>query len=146
MINGEWPFKRPGGRTWAVNLVKEIRGAMATKGDNILDLPLGFSSYRFPKSHPKVPWDIFGLYCDYWSPQVYWEGAHNPEAQLERSVKQHREIANLPIIPAGSAYPNSSIGWYPTIKDLRKFNDAVIAAGLPGILYWEYLAFVATPW
>jgi len=137
MVNAETHFKRSKSRTRARDLLAGIKTGMAGANDSIPDIPIGLSSFKFPTSHPEMPWDIFGQYADYWSPQVYWVAAHNPASQLERSIQQHKDIADLPMIPAGSAYPDSSYRWKPSVSELREFNDAV-QEKYPGILYWEY--------
>ena len=105
--------------------------------DKVPDIPIAVSSYKFPKYHPELPWDIFARYIDYWCPQVYWEGAHNPKSQLERSVKEYLELAILPIVPAGSAYSSQDGTWSPTITDMNEFNAAVVEMKLPAIYWWE---------
>lgn len=129
---------RPGRRTAAERLCVGVKEGMARTNDSIPDIPLLLSSYKWPYYHPKLPWDIFAKYMDAWAPQVYWEKAHNPASQLLRSINEYQKLADLPIIPAGSAYPNSSIGWEPAPADFQEFNQAAKDRGLKAVYYWEY--------
>ncbi len=52
------------------------------------NLPIALSSYRFPSFHKDFPWQAFLEKCDLNMPQVYWEQAHNPDVQLQRSVTE----------------------------------------------------------
>ena len=154
IINAEKQFRDWAKRnSRAESLMKGIREGMALTNDSTPDIPIGFSSFKFPRSHPKLPWATFGKYVDYWAPQVYWEGQHNPVEQLGKSIAQHLEIMDLPIIPAGSAYPSSGVwdfgtgkkGWVPTVEDFDKFDARVQELGLLGIHYWEYHYMEDTP-
>lgn len=106
----------------------------------------GISTYRFPSLHRDFPFKPFVDSCDYASPQVYWEQAHNPAYQLDRCLKEYRELrADWPIVPAGSAYPAGT--WAPTVAELDDFYDAVIKNKLDAWLWWEcYYAKKATAW
>jgi len=53
-------------------------------------------------------------------PQVYWVRAHNPAAQLRRSVAEFQRLQPWrPIIPTGSAY--KGFGWQPTAAEMTAF-------------------------
>ena len=104
--------------------------------DDIPDIPILLSSYRWPSVHPEFPWEEFARYIDAWNPQVYWQGAHNPSSQLTRSVNELRKIKDVSIIPAGSAYPAGR--WKPTSEDLDEFNATAQELGLLGVHYWEW--------
>jgi len=109
------------------------------------DYPIGFTSYRWPESHPEFPWKEFFTGCDYAQPQVYWVGAHNPEAQLKKCIEQYEKYGDMPIQPIGCAYPDHE--WRPTITDLDVFYNAVKKYGLLAWSWWEmYYAMVFQWW
>lgn len=137
-FNFEHWWKRIKSRSRAVSLLEKVINGMRATNDTIPDIPIAVSSYKFPSYHQELPWDIFARYVDYWCPQVYWEQAHNPKSQLERSVKEYLGLAKLPIVPAGSAYSSSDGTWSPTVDDIEEFNLAVVEMGLPAIYWWEY--------
>src|SRR5260370_23146140 len=86
-------------------------------------MPVALSSYRFPSVHRDLPWAAFLEHCDLSMPQVYWQGAHNAEAQLTRSVTElsnAKLVGNVrPAVPAASAY--GSTAWITTPRDLSQF-------------------------
>ena len=145
-VNAENPFKRPKSNSRAKSLMEGIKAGMELTNDTIPNIPIGLSSFKYPKYHPKLPWAMFAKYVDYFAPQVYWEGRHNPTDQLEKSIAQYLALADLPIVPAGSAYPSSGVydfgtqkkGWVPTVADFDEFDARVQQLGLTGIHYWEY--------
>lgn len=106
------------------------------------DVHLSLSSYRWPSLHPDFPWGAFykkGL--DSVMPQVYWMQAHNPTAQLARTVKEHKQIAAnngypvLPMYPTGAAFQEH--GWRASGAEIMGFTQAAIDQGLPAISWWE---------
>lgn len=97
---------------------------------------VGFSAYRYPSLHPNYNWDVMFRNCDFASPQVYWEQASNPGAQLKKCLAEYREKTSMPIIPIGSAYPAGS--WRPTPAQVDEFYQTVIEEGLPGWSWWEW--------
>lgn len=102
-----------------------------------LSVPIALSSYRWPSYHPEFPWETFMTQVDIAMPQVYWQDAHNPTAQLGKCVDEYRERwPNVPIIPTGSAYHER--GWQPTEADLQGFVHAVKDLGLIGYNWWEW--------
>ncbi len=144
MVNAEAEFKWPKSDKRAESLMMGIKQGMALTNNSIPDIPLGLSSFKYPKFHP-LPWETFAKFIDFWAPQVYWVGWHNAVEQLEKSIAQYKAIKDIPIIPAGSAYPQTNIkdritgqGWRPAIEDFDRFDAAVQELGLLGIHYWEY--------
>lgn len=104
---------------------------------------VGFSAYRYPSLHPNYNWDVMFRNCDFTSPQVYWEQANNPGAQLKKCLAEYREKTSMPIIPIGSAYPAGS--WKPTPAQVDEFYQTVIEESLPGWSWWEwYYAWLDT--
>jgi len=132
VIDAESGFKTSSGAAAAHTFMTELRKGLPNK-------PVALSSYRFPSYHPQFPWNAFLEKCDYNMPKVYWEQAHNPGAQLERSV---RELNNLtyvrPIMPTGSMYRTST--WSPTTRDIQEFLEKARALNLGSINFfaWDY--------
>lgn len=101
------------------------------------NLPIALSSYRFPSYHPRLPWKEFLDKSDYNMPQVYWEKSHNPEPQLQRTVREFEAKAPFrPIIPTGPAYRAGS--WKPTVEDTNKFIDTIKAMNLKGTNFFSW--------
>lgn len=129
IMDAESEYKTSGGADRARAYCTAVRSAMP-------DLTLGLCSYRFPTLHPQLPWSIFLSVSAFHMPQVYWEQAHNPGFQLDRSVKELSALRKLPIIPVGSAYANG--GWAPTVQDLNQFNSTAKMLKLPGVSWWSF--------
>lgn len=136
-INAEKEYKEPGMANAASVHIKAIKWGMEiSASDEIPDIPILLSSYRWPSVHPEFPWRAFADLIDAWNPQVYWQGASNPVDQLIRSVKENQKIKNVPVIPAGTIYPHGN--WWPTPAQLRRFDAAAQNLGLLGVHYWEW--------
>jgi len=132
VIDAEREFKLPGKATAARTYVRELRSGLGS-------LPIALSSYRYPSYHPEFPWTAFLEKCDFNMPQVYWEQAHNPDEQLERSVREISALTpSLPVVPTGSAYATS--GWRPAASELTLFLTKAQALGLTGANFfsWDY--------
>lgn len=105
--------------------------------DEISDIPIGLSSYRYPSYHPQLPWDEFLSQCDINMPQVYWLKSHNPGAQLERCVEEFRSLKfTPPIFPTGAAF--TEWDWAPTADEVEAFLDKAKAMNLKGANFWEW--------
>jgi len=103
----------------------------------ITDIPIGFSSYRYPSYHPQVPWNEFLSKCDINMPQVYWLKSNSPGSQLEHSVKEYQNLEfTPPIFPTGSAY--QEWGWSPTTEEIQQFLDKAKTLNLKGANFWEW--------
>lgn len=90
-----------------------LRGALPT-------LPVGLSAYRFPTWDTQFPWTAFLEKCDFSMPQVYWEGADNPEYQLTRSTNEYLNLTpSRPVYPVGPTYKNG--GWAPSSDEITRF-------------------------
>jgi hypothetical protein len=102
------------------------------------DFPMVLSSYRYPNYHNDLPWSDFLSKCDYNMPQVYWEQAHNPGEQLEKSMTQFKTDWSpyRPIIPTGAAYGGS--GWYPTSEDILEFMNKAVELEMTGVNFWSW--------
>lgn len=130
VIDAEEQYKLPGRKIAAQKYLGELRSRFP-------DLPLGFSSYRFPKLHASLPWEVFLSQVQVIMPQVYWEQAHNPAAQLRRCLMEYRNLQPAaPIIPTGAAYKWG--GWRPTPQDIQEFLQAVEENELPGCNFWGW--------
>jgi hypothetical protein len=96
---------------------------------------IGICSYRFPSYHPDFPWKSFST-CDYNMPQVYWQGAHNAGAQLQKSIYEFQQRGwKMPVIPVGSAY--EEWGWVPSVDEIADFRTTAARQGMPGVGWWE---------
>ncbi len=103
VIDAESEFKLPGKAQAAANFMNQMRAAFPA-------LPMALSSFRWPSLHPEFPWKEFLAKVDVNMPQVYWMQAHNPGAQLQRSVREFQAMSIVrPIIPTGAAFIES--GW-----------------------------------
>lgn len=101
--------------------------------------PIALSSYRYPSYHANLPWREFLDKCDLNMPQVYWQGASNPRAQLERCLREFRGLAPVrPIFPTGAAYTEHN--WTPKPGEIVEFMEAARANGLAGVNFWEFAA------
>jgi hypothetical protein len=135
-VNAEHDFKASGGRTAATTLINSLRESLAAHLEEI-DVPIGLSSYKFISSHPDFPFSAFLQSCDFSGPQVYWQLSRFPVDQLEKSVGEWTAVADLPVVPAGTLYPEGS--WWPTGEQVTQFNEAAKAMeNVIGTNYWEY--------
>ena len=89
-----------------------------------------------PTYHREFSWESFLTRCDFHAPQVYWEGAHNPAYQLDRSIQELAARRALPVIPIGSRYSAGS--WSPTVEDMDQFNTREQSLSLPTIAWWSW--------
>lgn len=129
VINAEYECKNKPSQT--AQYVSRLRESMPRP------YPIGLSSYRFPSLHPELSWKTFRNACDFDLPQVYWEQAHNPSAQLNRSLAEFEAMTpSLPYIPTGSAYKWN--GWAPTEGDITEFLGALKVNGLQAVNFWEW--------
>jgi hypothetical protein len=129
VVNAELEFKQPGMAEQAKRYMKRLRAAFP-------DLPIGLSTYRFPVLHREFVFDAFMPYCDFCAPQVYWAGATNAGAQLERCLKEYKNLNyKLPIYPTGAAYKEH--GWEAKASEMVDFMATAKRLGLPGFNFWE---------
>ena len=129
VIDAEGEYK--GKYTPARIFMQDLRSALP-------DFPFALSSYRYPKYHMDLPWADFLKYCDLNMPQVYWEQAHNPADQLDRSMSEFETLISpvRPYIPTGAAY--CAGGWCPTQTDITQFMDRCLARGLDAVNFWSW--------
>lgn len=105
--------------------------------EHLPDLPMALSTYRYPRSHPALPYNVFLEYCDYSMPQVYFEQAHDPEAQLVRSVDQYMGLRHArPIIPTAPTYARGD--WRPTPGEIQRLFAKAKEMELPAANAWSW--------
>jgi hypothetical protein len=130
VVNAEAEYKLPG--RW-----RAARAYMQVLSADLADLPIALSSYRWPSAHPEFPWDDFLQYCEMAMPQVYWMQAHNPTAQLERTLSEYHQLKyQRPVFPTFSAFHEH--GWQPTVNEIEAAISAAKALGLAGCNWWEW--------
>lgn len=130
VVNAEIEFKASGMDVAARKYMIELRNGLR-------NVPLALSSFRFPSYHPQFPWDTFLEYCDVNMPQVYWQGAHNADVQLKRTVTEFEARRfKRPIIPTGAAYAQGD--WKPTANDVIAFLNTARSLKLGGANFWSW--------
>jgi hypothetical protein len=130
VIDAEAEYKKKGRAAAAKRFMQILRTGLP-------DLPVALSSYRYPKTHSTFPFNEFLEMCDYAMPQVYFEGAHNPEEQLDRCVDQYMSLSNArPIIPTAPTYSRGS--WRPTKDEIQRFFARSKELGLSAANAWSW--------
>jgi len=130
VIDAESEFKLAGRDTAAKTYMSELRRGLP-------NTPIALCSFRFPTLHPQLPWKEFLDKCDLNMPQVYWQAAHNPGAQLRRSVREFQAMSpSRPIIPTGPIYKAGD--WMPTPADTVEFLDTARALNLESVNWFEW--------
>jgi hypothetical protein len=130
VIDAEAEYKLPGRDVAARKFMDVLR-------QGIPNTPVALCSYRFPTLHPQLPWKDFLDRCDYNMPQVYWQAAHNPGAQLLRCVREFQAIAPFrPITPTGPVYKAGD--WMPTPADVVEFLDTAKSLNLSAANFFEW--------
>jgi len=131
VVDAEAEFKADGMAAVARTYMQELRSNLGS------GYPIALSAYRFPYYHPTFPFSAFLEYCDFNMPQVYWQEAHNPVYQLEKSVHDFQTLEPFrPIIPTGAAYPAGD--WSPTPQDVFNFMQAVQNLHIPATNFWSW--------
>jgi hypothetical protein len=125
-IEGEWKKPNVGG---SIDKLLYI--------DTGLKFPIGLCSYRFPVMHPQINWARFlkNPSIKYVSPQLYWLGQSNPGEQIEQSLKQYRDLTDLPFVPIGCTFAQD--GWEPTPDQLVQFIVACKGEALPAYGFYS---------
>jgi len=104
------------------------------------DLPIYLSTFRFPTLHAPFPFREFLDRCSPGGimPQVYWQGATNPAAQLARSLREFEQLGygQLEYVPTGPAYREH--GWQPSIQELVAFHFACLELDLQAANWWRW--------
>jgi hypothetical protein len=130
VIDAEKEYKQPGKKVAAQRFMQELRAGLP-------NLPIGLSSYRYPQIHYQVPYTQFLERCDFAMPQVYFEFAHNPEEQLERSVAQYAALRPArPLLVTGPTYNHNA--WRPTADEVIRFLRRAKEMGIEAANFWAY--------
>lgn len=140
VIDAETEYKLPNREDNARLFMNELRRSLPNK-------PIALSSFRFPTLHYEFPWKAFLDKCDYNMPQVYWQGAHNPEVQLRRSVREFQALDPVrPVLPTGPVYRYGD--WQPTPEDMVEFLNAAQTLKLPSVNFftWDYRLLLNDLW
>jgi len=130
VIDAEGEYQTIKKRSAATRFMNDLRLGLP-------NLPVALSTYRYPKRHSQLPFAEFLAGCDYAMPQVYYEQAHNPEAQLEISVEQYMALDPArPIIPTAPTYARGS--WRPSPDEVKRFFQRAKDLGLTGVNAWSW--------
>ncbi len=113
VVDAEMQFEYAGKDVTATSYMTELRKYLPS-------LPIALSTFRYPSYHSKFPFKAFLDRCDLSMPQVYWEQAHNADAQLTKCVQEYRALPTVrPILPTGPTYKVGT--WGPTQQDIALF-------------------------
>lgn len=138
VIDAEVEFKKPGKASAARRYMTELRRGLPNE-------VIALSTYRYPYTHPEIPYSEFLAGCDIAMPQVYFEKSHNPEAQLTRCVEQYMSLNPArPVIPTAPAYKAGD--WKPTPDDLYRFLSKAREMGLFAANAWSWDFASRTPY
>ncbi len=130
VIDAETEYKQPGKKVAAQRFMQELRAGLPS-------LPIGLSSYRYPQLHYQLPYTQFLERCDFAMPQVYFEFAHNPEDQLERSVAQYQALRPArPIFVTGPTYNHNA--WRPSPDEVTRFLRRAQEMKIEAANFWAY--------
>ena len=130
VIDAEAEYQKSGKARAARLFMETLRAGMP-------DMPVALSTYRYPKLHSQLPFSEFLEKSDYAMPQVYFEKAHNPEEQLERSTEQYMALEHArPVIPTAPTYSAGS--WRPTADEITRFFQKVKDMGLSSANAWSW--------
>lgn len=130
VIDAEAQYKDRAKTNAARRFMQELRAGLPK-------LPIALSSYRYPQVHPDLPYSAFLEGCDYAMPQVYFEGSHNAEQQLQRSVEQYLSLSPArPVIPTAPTYSRGS--WRPSPEEITRFFNKAQELGLSAANAWSW--------
>lgn len=130
VIDAEQEYKLAGRDAVARTFMTELRKGLPST-------PVALCSYRWPSYHPQFPWTAFLEKCDYNMPQVYWMSAHDPAAQLQRSLDEFKKITPFrPITPTGPAF--SENGWAPLPSEVQSFLVKARALGMTAANFFSW--------
>ena len=137
IVNAESEYKLPGRAQNAKTFMDILREG--------LSIPIAFASYRFPSFHPQLPWNVFMESCYLAMPQVYWENADNPAAQLQRSVREYNAIHPRPLGPTGPIFKSGA--WSAKPEELISFMDTAKQLSCKSVNFsaWDHGRTVLTP-
>ncbi|NIM92318.1 MAG: hypothetical protein GTO18_01200 [Anaerolineales bacterium] len=131
VVDAEAEYKEPEKDKAAKRFMQDLRNGLP-------NTPIALSTFRYPEIHKPFPFNEFLEKCDYAMPQIYFERAHNPEEQVERSAKQFSELEFArPIISTGPTYKKG--GWKPSPDEINRFMTKARELGQPGVNFWSML-------
>lgn len=129
VVNAEKEWKYTGADIPAKAHMKALQASV--------DIPIGFSSYRYPSKHRPFPFEAFLEYADINMPQVYWMMNDNPAEQLRMSIREYGELViQRPVFPTGAAFGEH--GWRAKPHEVTEFLQEVERLGFPGCNFWEF--------
>jgi len=132
VIDAESEYKASGMAAKASRYMTDLRSYLG-------NTPVALSSFRFPAYHMQFPWNNFLTKSDFNLPQVYWEQAHNPGAQLQRSFREFNALTPYrPFMATGAAYGNQ--GWVPLVTEITEFMTIAVSLNIPAVNFysWDY--------
>jgi len=130
VIDAEGEYRHTEKRAAAGIFMEELRSGLPAT-------PIALSSYRFPRIHRPLPWEEFLERCDLAMPQVYFEGAHNPEEQLAQCVEQYAALRPArPVIPTIPTYASHT--WRPTPDEIVRILSKARDLGLSAANAWSW--------
>lgn len=131
LLDAEAPIK--GAYAEAMAIMNKLRY-------HLPDIPIGLSSYRYPKYHPELPWKEFRAKCDFDIPQVYWEqcfGDTCGAVQLKSSYAEFQNMTpKLPYCATAPAYKTT--GWAVSQKQLEGFFIQAKNLGITSVNLWVW--------
>jgi hypothetical protein len=140
IIDAEVEFQSPGMDVAARRFMTELRNGLPTT-------QVALSSFRFPSLHGSFPFKDFLDKCNWNMPQVYWQAAHNPDAQLLRCVREFQAMTPYrPIMPTGPVYAAGD--WKPTPEEIITFLDSARQQNLQSANFftWDYRKSMPELW
>ena len=80
--------------------------------------PVGYSSFPIASYHQDIPYSVFDKYCDFASPQIYWEELQwNSDKAISKTVSDYKSLGlNKPIYPSIQTYKTTKES-YNTCKN-----------------------------
>lgn len=131
LLDAEAPIK---------NAPAEARAIMNKLRYHLPNIPIGLSSYRYPKYHPELPWAEFRAQTDFDIPQVYWEqcfGDGCGAIQLRASYNEYMTmVPKKPYCATAPAYKINS--WATTQKQIDGFFAEAKRLGIKGVNMWVW--------
>jgi hypothetical protein len=130
IIDAEAEYKLAGREAVARSFMTALRKGLPSR-------PVALSSYRWPSYHPTFPFEAFLEKCDLNMPQVYWMLAHDPAADLKKSVSEFKALTpSRPVIPTGPAFYESS--WAPSANETITFMNTARSLGLTAANFFSW--------
>lgn len=109
---------------------------------------LAYAPFPIIDYHLRYPYIEFGKYCDAVMPQMYWgDFKQRPQATINWTFQQFSKWEKIwkagghgdsvkPIIPAGQAYDNPTVGYKNTPADIAEFIQG--CRGYKSVNFWSF--------